>query len=86
MKHHENPKINAKEKVHEEKKRKGPKAKLKRRRNQKHVSCLKKRSTEMKTERAKDEEKPTCVVEFVVFLTDFAEHLSNFHEMMRIAD
>ena len=26
MKHHENPKINAKEKVHEEKKRKGPKA------------------------------------------------------------
>ena len=40
----------------------------------------------MKTERAKDEEKPTCVVEFVVFLTDFAEHLSNFHEMMRIAD
>ena len=35
MKHHENPKINAKEKVYEEKKRKGPKAKLNRLRNQK---------------------------------------------------
>ena len=34
MKHHENPKINAKEKVYEETKRKGTKAKLKRWRNQ----------------------------------------------------
>ena len=35
MKRHENPEINAKEKVYEEKKRKGPKAKLNRLRNQK---------------------------------------------------
>ena len=35
MKHHEKPKINAKEKIYEEKKRKEPEAKLKRLRNQK---------------------------------------------------
>ena len=35
MKRHENPKVNAKEEIYEEKKRKGPKAKLKRLRNQK---------------------------------------------------
>ena len=35
MKRHENLKFNAKEEIYEEKKRKGPKAKLKRLRNQK---------------------------------------------------
>ena len=35
MKRQENPKFNAKEDIYEEKKRKGPKAKLKRLRNQK---------------------------------------------------
>ena len=35
MKRHENPKFNAKEDIYEEKKRKGPEAKLKRLRNQK---------------------------------------------------
>ena len=35
MKRHENPKINAKEEIYEEKKREGPEAKLKRMRNQK---------------------------------------------------
>ena len=35
VKHYENPNINAKERVYEEKKRKGPEAKLKRLRNQK---------------------------------------------------
>ena len=35
MTHHENPNINAKERVYGKKKRKGPKAKLKRLRNQK---------------------------------------------------
>ena len=35
MKRHENPKVNAKEEIYEEKKRKGPEAKLKRLRNQK---------------------------------------------------
>ena len=35
MKRHENSKINAKEEIYEEKKRKGPEAKLKRLRNQK---------------------------------------------------
>ena len=35
MKRHENPKINAQKGIYEEKKRKGPEAKLKRLRNQK---------------------------------------------------
>ena len=35
MKRHENPKVNAKEEIYEEKRRKGPEAKLKRLRNQK---------------------------------------------------
>ena len=35
MKRHENPKFNVKEDIYEEKKRKGPEAKLKRLRNQK---------------------------------------------------
>ena len=44
MKHHENPKIKAEEKVYQEKKRKGTKAKLKRWRIQKLVRALRKRS------------------------------------------